>query len=144
MLRRRRRSQLTQKGRHEVSTESRKANSRILKLESVEKVTVRRREELMDGIKRRHAEHFPVWKETSRDNLDSLINDVKVAKAGSVKMSVEPILIIARFKEHVRAVQTPFNANVEQNVKFTGSMAKTRKIPESGRLIDRWAYSVNF
>lgn len=58
--------------------------------------------------------------------MSSLINDVKIAKADSVEMSVERNLILARFEEHVRSLQTQVKANVDRKATFTDTMAKLR------------------
>lgn len=46
-------------------------------------------------------EEISVWTESAAKNSDSLINNVKVAKADTVKMSVERYLVLARFEEHL-------------------------------------------
>lgn len=73
----------------EISTELENCKAHIAELESVETVTVRRQEELMEKAKQRHAEEVNVWKETSLEDADSLVNDVKVPNANSVKMAVK-------------------------------------------------------
>lgn len=88
----------------EFAAELDKAKARIVKLEPVKTITVRRHEEVLDEVKKRYAEEICVWKETSAENSDYLINDVKVAKVGSVKMSVERNSIFTRFEEHVLAL----------------------------------------
>lgn len=50
----------------------------MAKVKSVETLTFRRHEELFNEVKNRHAEEITVWKETSRENADSLTNDVKI------------------------------------------------------------------
>lgn len=61
---------------------------RIAELEYVKRLTVRRQKEFLDEIKQRLAEKVSVWKETSLENTDCLMNDVKVANVDSVKISV--------------------------------------------------------
>lgn len=61
----------------------------IVELGSVKTITVYWHEELLNEVKQRHAEEFRVWKETSAENADSLISNIKVVKADCVKMSVE-------------------------------------------------------
>lgn len=65
------------------------AEARIAKPESVGTVTGRRHEESLHEIKKCHAEEIGVWKGTYAENADSLVNDVKIAKADSVMMSVK-------------------------------------------------------
>lgn len=57
---------------------------------------------LRGGI-RRHAEKIEVRKETSAENVDSLINYLKVVRAERIKTSVRRKLIQARSEEHARA-----------------------------------------
>lgn len=83
-----------------------------------------------------------VYKKTSQDNTDSLIDDLKVAKADSVKMSIERNLILAHFWEHICTLQTPANANVEWKMTLTDVMTKIPELFESVRLTDRSDYSV--
>lgn len=86
---------------------------RIAELETVETMTVRRHEKLME-VKQRHAEEVYVRNKTSRQNTDSLISDVKVLKARSEKKFVERNLIQARVERHFRALHTLVNADVER------------------------------
>lgn len=81
-----------------------------------------------EKVKQRHAAEVSVWKETSRGNADSIINNVKVAKADIVKMSVERNLIRALFGEHFRALQTLVIANPERKVTLTDSMANIKGV----------------
>lgn len=67
---------------------------------------------------------------------------MRVANAERVRTSVEKILILARSEEHVRAMQTPVNANVQQKVPLRNAMAKIRELLESSRSIDWYNYSV--
>lgn len=75
--------------------------------------------------------------ETSQENADSLINDIKVGKTDIIKITVERDMILARVEKHVRALQTLVSANVEQKEKLTDIMTKIRELFQSGRLIDR-------
>lgn len=83
-----------------------------------------------------------VWKETFAENVDSLINNLKIWKANSVEMSVERYLICARFEEHVCALQTLVDANVEQKVTLTDVMATVRELLESVRSSNKSDYSL--
>lgn len=67
------------------------------------------------------------------ENADSLINDVKAAKADSVRMSLEKNLIFARFGKHAHAPWNVVNTNVERKVSLMEDTAKVRKLFESGR-----------
>lgn len=116
-----------------LAAESDKSEVRVLEFKSVDTVNVCRHEELMDEFKQCRAEEVKVWKDTSLENADRLIYDVKVAKVDIVKMSVECNLILARFEEHVCAQQAPVHANVERKASLTGAMANMREQFESGR-----------
>lgn len=72
-----------------------------------------------------------------------MISGVKFAKADSVKMFVEMVLILARVKEHVCALQTLVNANVKRKLTLTDPVAKIKRLLQSGRLIDGSDFSVN-
>lgn len=61
---------------------------RIAEFEFVETITVRRYEELIDEVEQRHAGEVSIWKETSQENGNSLIKDMRVAKADIVKIPV--------------------------------------------------------
>lgn len=58
----------------------------------------------MNEVKEGHAEEVSFWKETSAEKVNSLINDVNVENADSVKMSVERNLVLVRFGDHVCAL----------------------------------------
>lgn len=75
-----------------------------MELGSIETSSVRRREKLLDEARQLHTEEINVWIKTSAETVDSLIDDVKVAKADGVEMSVERNLILAYFEKHVRAL----------------------------------------
>lgn len=105
-------------------------------------MTVRRHEEILDQVKQRHAEEVSVWKENSAENANSLINNVNVAKADIVKMSVESNFILDRFEEHVHALQALVNTNVERKGPLTDAVAKIRQLLESGRSINCSEYSL--
>lgn len=60
-----------------------------------------------------YAEEIGVWNDTSAEHANSLFIDVRVAKADSVKKSVERYLILACFEEQVRTLQALVNVNVE-------------------------------
>lgn len=59
-------------------------------------------------------------------------------------MYIERNLILARPEEHVRALQTPVNANDELKVLLMDAMAKIRELLKNGCSIDFSDYSVNF
>lgn len=65
-----------------------KAQARLSELEVGDTIIVRPHEELMIEAKQRHGEKVTVWEEIYRENVDPLINDLKVAKAKSIKISV--------------------------------------------------------
>lgn len=77
----------------------------IAGMETFDTITVRRHEELMNLIGLRYAGEIHVWKETSRDNAKCTINDMRVAKAESVKIFVKQNFILTRFEEYVRAFE---------------------------------------
>lgn len=85
----------------------------IAELESVETSTVCRHEEILEKVIQRHAEEIAVWKGTSAENVESLINDVKVANSNSIKMPLERNLSLAGLEEHVCALQALVITNVE-------------------------------
>lgn len=89
-----------------------------------------------------YTEEISIWKETSAENADSLITDVNVAKANGVKMSVKRILVLARFQEHVRALQALVNANVDREVAIAHAMAKVGELLKIGRSIKKSDYAV--
>lgn len=64
-----------------LSTELRKAKELISEIKSGETITASLQEEIIDEVKQCHAEKIRVKKETSRENENSLMNDIKVAKA---------------------------------------------------------------
>lgn len=68
-----------------LSTKLEKSKLGIVQLETVEIMSVYKHEKFMGEVKRRHAERVNVQKETARENLESLINDVKAAQADTVK-----------------------------------------------------------
>lgn len=92
--------------------------------------------------KQLRAEKISIFKVTYIENADSLINHIKVARAESVKMSVERNMISARFEEHVCALHTLGNANVQRKVSLTEAIAKVRNLLESVRSIDNYDYSM--
>lgn len=108
----------------ELSTELDETTAHIAELESVETTTVLRQREPMDEIKQRHAQEVGVRKKTSAENVDSLINNVKVAKVDSVEMFVDRGLNLTCFEKHVQVVQALVNSNVEPNVTLTDAIAK--------------------
>lgn len=67
------------------------AHVRIAILEPVKIMNVRRHEELLEEVTQCQSDAIGVWKETSSQNADSPIDDVKVVKTDSVKMSVQEI-----------------------------------------------------
>lgn len=66
-------------------------------------------------------------------NAGCLINDVKFAKADSVTMSVENILIFNRFKVHVRALLALVTASMKRKVRVMDAMAMVIYLLQSGR-----------
>lgn len=91
-----------------------RAQQRIVEIESSETLTVRRHEELLEKMKQHHAEEVNVWGETSAEIAESLINNGKVAKGDSIKMSVKKSLIIAGLE---RYSDVPRQSGTEGNVK---------------------------
>lgn len=83
-----------------LSTELEKSEARIAKLAFFETTTVWWNKEIMDEVERRHAEEGSVWEKTSRENLYSLINNEKAAKADIVRISIEGNFIQVHFGEH--------------------------------------------
>lgn len=72
-------------------------------LASTETMAIRRHKVHMKVAKQRHVQKVSVRKETFRVNADSLVTDVKIARADSVKMAIDRNLIQSRFESHVRA-----------------------------------------
>lgn len=124
-----------------LAAELDKAKARIAELESVEAITARRHEELLREVKQRAAKEIKVWEETSGKNADSLIINVKVVKAGSVKISVEWNLILVHFKKRARVLQDPLTANVERKITLTEAILTARELLERCRSIDNSDYS---
>lgn len=91
----------------------------------------------MDEFKQRNAREISVWKKTSTESTDNLIKDEKVAKADSIRMTVEKSLILACFKELVSALQALVNANVKRKVTIKEAMQKDRALLASGRSINK-------
>lgn len=60
---------------------------------------------------------------------------MKAAKKDIGKGSVKRILILSRFKDHVRAVQFLVNANLKRKVTFRVAMATVRELLECGRTV---------
>lgn len=106
----------------ELATKLNKHKAFIAEVESVETITIPRRGDVSDEDKQRHTDEISVWKETSAENADSVINNGKVAKADSIKMSVNRNLILDRFEEHVRALQALIDANVLFHVRTKGDV----------------------
>lgn len=115
-----------------LSTELEKAKERIEEIESVEAINIRRHEELMKDDEQRIAEEVSVWKEIFGEDEDRMVNDVEVATADSVKMSIEQKLVLAPFEKHVRALQVLVSANVERKVTLNDAMTKIWELHESG------------
>lgn len=88
----------------------------------------------------RHAEEVSVWKETPAENVNSLINNVKIAKVDSVKLFIKKKLTASLLEEHVRSLQTVFNASIGRKITLTDAIAKIRDLLESGCLIDHSHY----
>lgn len=57
-------------------------------------------------------------------------------------MSVERILVLTGFEEHVCAMQTIVNANVERKVSLKDTMTTVSEQLECGCNINKWDYSV--
>lgn len=115
----------------EFSADLEKCKAQIVEKKSIETSIVRRHEELMKALKQLHAEEATVWERTSRENGDSLTNDVKVAKAGIVMTSVQRDMILSRSEDHVRALQILGNANMEPKVTLTDAIANFRELFEN-------------
>lgn len=86
------------------------------------------------------SEEITGWKDTSRENADSSMNDRRVGKTGSNKMFVEWNITLAHFKEHVRGLRTMVNTNVKQKVTSAKAMTKIRRLLENSRSINLWAF----
>lgn len=67
---------------------------------------------------------------------DSVIKDLDVAEAENFRTSVEKILILFHFEEHMRVMQTRV-AMLTRDVTLSEDTAKIQKILESGRSIYR-------
>lgn len=78
---------------------------------------------------------------SSAEITDSLINNVQVAKAEGVKMSVERTFILI-FDEYVLDSHALVNANVEPKVTLKIKMALVREVIQSDRSINRSEYFV--
>lgn len=74
--------------------------------------------------------------------MDGVFNDVKVAKANSIKMPVERNLALTRFKKHMQTIHTLVTAHVKRKVMIVEAMAKIRELLERGRLVNRLEYFV--
>lgn len=81
-------------------------------------MAVCRRDAFLEKIKQRHSGQIGVMKENSGKNADSVIDDVKVPKADSVKISIKRNTILVRFGKHVLALQAPVNARRATEVNF--------------------------
>lgn len=125
-----------------LSADLDKAKALIADFESTETITVCWHEAFLEEVKKRHAEKVKVCKETYAENADSLINDVRGAKADSVKMSIERNLNLARFEGHVRAVQALLNANFDRKVTLKDAMTTVRELLQSGYNINKLDFSV--
>lgn len=114
----------------------------ITQFESVVTVTVCWLKGLLDENKLRHAEKVGVPMDTSAENTDIVINNIKVFKADSVKMFLKCVLILACFEEQVCSQQASINANVERKKTITNVVSKIGQLHESGRSINRSDYSL--
>lgn len=74
--------------------------------------------------------------------MDSVNNNVMVAKAYSVRMSVERNSIRARIKESVLVLQTFTNANLDQIEPLRSTKTTVNELLESGRFIIKSNYSL--
>lgn len=124
-------------GTAELFTELEKYKGCIAEIKSAKTITVYGHEEIMGKIGQRRAEEAVVWKETSRKNANSLISNVNVAKVGMIRISVVRNLILARFEEHVQALQTLINTHVERKVSLIDAMVRIRELFESVHSTDR-------
>lgn len=93
-------------------------------------MTICRHEDFLEEVQQRHAIKIGVWKDTSAENVDSLITNTEVAKPDSVTRSVERYLILALFEDHVCAQQTSVDANVRRKVTLFGAISTVRELPE--------------
>lgn len=125
------------------SNDSEMAKTRITELNSVVTMTVRQYEDFKDGAKQRHSGEVRVWKEAFRETSETLINDVKVAKADSGMMFVERNLILVRFEKNVDALRTLVNTNVDRMIGLTDVLSRIWGLFESCCFIDRLDYTVN-
>lgn len=125
-----------------LATELDEVMEDITELESMETLTGRGREDVLEKIKQRHAKEDGAWKETSAGKTNSLINDVTVAKAEGIKISVERNEIPSRFAEHVSALHALVKANVEHKVPLNDAMKTLKELLESCRSIKKSEYSV--
>lgn len=107
----------------EVSTKMARCMACTAELESVETITLRRQEELLE-----EPEEANIRNETSRENADSPTHNVKVTNADSVKMSVKQNSILTLFEEHLRALQATVDTNVERMVRMDEVMTMIRKL----------------
>lgn len=57
------------------------AKSCIAELESVQTVSVRRHEGLLNDVKQRQAEEIGIWRKIFAQYAERLLNDIKVSKA---------------------------------------------------------------
>lgn len=73
----------------------------------------------MDEVQQSHAEEVGVGIDIFQEIANSLITDVKAAKAVSAIMSVGQHMILVRFEDFIRDLTTLVSANVEPKVKLT-------------------------
>lgn len=104
--------------------------------------TARCHEEHLHQLKQPHAKDINVRKETSGGNAGSPINNLKVANADIVTISVEKTLIFARLEELFRTMQALNNANVEPSLSLMGAMKKVKMLFKCGRSINKIVCSV--
>lgn len=71
-------------------------------------------------------------KETSTENADRFINDMRIVNADSVKPPVERNVIPACIAKYVHVLQAPVHANVERRVTFKDYVMTVRDQLDSG------------
>lgn len=97
----------------------------------------------MENIKQLHAKEISVLKKTSVKNLDSPISDEIVAKADSVKMSLERNQILTRFEEYIRDLQALVDDIADRKVTMTDAMERVGELFQSGPSVNKSENSVN-
>lgn len=88
------------------------AKACMSELDFVATMIVPWQKKLKDEDKEFYAEEVTVLIETSRENMDSLIDDAKFGITSSVKMPVGRSSVLAHFKQHVLVLLTMVNTNL--------------------------------